>query len=387
MSLPAIAIPEPTPIAKDAIELIEKIGGKYELSTTGDLKSLSISGDKIAVEMFDTFAKQIELTTLKITNFPNFNDDTLQKLTGLKKITNLTITHSAITDVSVETIVKSFPLISVLDLSRNFSLTDKSIAEISKLSELETLILVYCSFSDSQLSTLATLPKLRALDIRGNMSISNKGLESVAGIPKLRSLKHLSPAIDDGGVKALAAAKNLETLDVQDFTISDLAGEVLKNFPKLSSLIIYRCTNFGSNGLLSLQGKPLKRLTLRDLPAIDDDGLIAFRELSTLKRLYLQELDSVSDGGLRNLIYLKELETLEIRNMTLITDKTVESISRLSNLKSISISGTQITDKSIELLLSLQKLKELTLKNNSLITDDAKKKLKDSKKFAILNLE
>ncbi|MDR1485753.1 MAG: hypothetical protein LBT09_13145 [Planctomycetaceae bacterium] len=378
--------PQPSNVAGEAIELIGKIGGKYELLPSGDLKSISISGDEITAGMFDVFAKQSELTEIKITNFQNFNNEILQKLTALKKITNLTIANSAVTDSLVAVIVDSFPLLRVLDLSRNTSLTDDSVIKISQLRDLEVLILVYCSISESRLSEFLKLTKLRALDIRGNLSIGNTGLGILTGLPALRSLKHSSPAVDDDGIKALAAAKNLDTLDIQDFAISDASGAEFKNIPKLSNLILYRCTNFGSAGILALQGKPLKRLTLRDIPGIDDASLEAFRELSTLKRLYLQELSFVSDDGLRNLIYLKELETLEIRNMPIISDKTIEPITRLSNLKTLAIIGTQITDKSIDLLLSLPKLKELTLKNNTAITEEAKTKLRKSKKFSVLNI-
>ncbi|MDR2643979.1 MAG: hypothetical protein LBC74_14460 [Planctomycetaceae bacterium] len=377
---------KPTNAAKEAIELIKKVGGIYELLPTGDLKSLSINGDEITSEMFDVFAKQDELTEIKVTNFQDFNDDILRKLTGLKKVVNLALTNSSITDTSVTAIVNSFPLLRVLDLSRNTLLTDEAIIEISKLRELEVLVVVYCSISELSLPELMNLPKLRALDIRGNLSIGNQGLEILAEIPTLRSLKHYSPTVDDVGIKALSAAKNLDTLDIQDFSISDASGEEFKRFPKLSNLIIYRCTNFGSYGFQALQGTPLKRLTLRDLPGIDDASFDALRELSTLNRLYLQELGSLSDEGMRNLIYLKELETLEIKNMPIISDKTIESIARLTNLKSLSIIGTQITDKSIDLLLSLPKLSELTLKENSSITDKAKKRLLESKKFTVLNI-
>jgi Leucine-rich repeat (LRR) protein len=379
-------ITKPSHNAKEAIELIERVGGKYELLPTGDLKLLSIGGGEITAEMFDVFAKQNELTEIKITNFPNFNNEILQKLSGLKKITSLTISNSSITDASVILIVDSFPLLRVLDLSRNNSLTDDSIVAISKLCDLEVLVLVYCSVSEACLSELLKLSKLYALDIRGNLSIGNNGFKILAGLPVLRSLKHLSPAIDDDGIKALTAAKNLDTLDLQDCSISDASGNEFKKIPKLSNLIIYRCTNFGSSGLLALQGKPLERLTLRDLPAIDDAGLIAFRELSTLKRIYLQELNSVSDSGMRNLIYLKELEVCEIKNTPTISDKTINSISRLSNLKTLSIIGTQITDESIDLLLLLPKLKELTLKDNKSITNNAKTKLQNTKKITTLNI-
>jgi Leucine-rich repeat (LRR) protein len=145
--------------------------------------------------------------------------------------------------------------------------------------------------------------------------------------------------------------------------------------------------NFGSEGLLALRGKPLKRLTLRDLAAFDDVGMEAFRDFTTLRRLYLHELNSITDVGMMNLVYLKELEVLDIWSVPLITDKSIESIAKLPNLKSVAIRSTKITDKSVDLLLTLPKLEDLDLRDNAAITENAKAKLKDSKKFKTLKLD
>jgi hypothetical protein len=372
-------------VAEAAIELVKKLGGKYELSSSGELVLISVDGAALTVEMFDVFAKQVELETFQVTNFRGLDDSVLLKLSGLKKLKSLSIVNTIITNAGVGTIVKLFPNLRTLDLSRNSLLSDDALGEIRKLKDLESLIVIYCSFSEFGLGDIEKMPKLRALDIRGNTQIGGIGLGVVANIPSLRSLKHMSTSVDDSGIEALTAAKNLDTFDMQDFAISDAAGEQLKKFPKLTNLIIFRCSNFGSQGLLALKGKQLRRLTLRDLPSLDDTGMEVFRELSTLRRLYLHELSSVSDVGIMNLVYLKELETLDIWNLPSITDKAMESIAKLTNLKTISIRSTQLTDKSVDMLLTLPNLKELTLKDNSLISDSAKTKLRESKKFKTLD--
>ncbi|MDR1477706.1 MAG: hypothetical protein LBJ00_02060 [Planctomycetaceae bacterium] len=376
---------------KEAIDLLDKIGGKYVRASGGNLARIEIDGKEITDETIDIIKKQIVLEELIIKNVQDFGDDKLLKFKSMGQLTKLSLVNVAITDKSVELLVDNLPnnmfqFLRKLDLSRNNSLTDESISHISKFQVLEELVLVGCSFTEAKLSELLVLKNLRALDIRGNLSIGNKGLEVLSGLESLRSFKHSSPAVDDAGVSAMIAAKNLETFDIQDFSMSSDAGKSFNKMPKLTSLIIYRCTNFGSAGLDALRGKQLKRLTLRDLPAVDDSGLAAFRELSSLKRLYLQEMDSISDEGARNLIYLKELETLEIRNMPVLTDKTAEYIARLTNLKSISIIGTQLTDKTIDAIMKLPKLQEVTLKGNNLITPDATNNLRNSKKFQKLQI-
>ncbi|MDR2345876.1 MAG: hypothetical protein LBE18_07390, partial [Planctomycetaceae bacterium] len=377
--------------AKAAVVIVEKLGGSYKLSAAGELTLINVDGAAMTADMFDVFAKQTELETLQVSNFRGLNDEIFSKIVGLSKLKSLTISNSIITNASAAVIAKSFPSLRTLDLSRNAALTDDALSYIGKLKELESLIINYCTFSEFGLMQIERLPKLRALDIRGNVNIGTSGLGIVAGITPLRSLKHASNVVDDSAIAELKAAKNLDTFDMYDFAITDAAGEELKNFPKLSNLIIFRCSNFGSQGFSELKGKPLKRLTLRDLPALDDIGMETFRELTTLKRLYLHELNSVSDIGMMNLVYLKELELIDIWSMPLVSDKSIESIAKLPNLKSVTIRSTAITDKSIDLLLTLPKLAELTLKDNAAITETAKKKLKESavksKKFKTLSID
>ncbi|MDR0392158.1 MAG: hypothetical protein LBH59_09645 [Planctomycetaceae bacterium] len=373
--------------AKKLEEVIKRLGGSCKTSPKGELTLIKVDGAALTADVFELFGKQPELTTLQVANFRGLNDTVFSKILGLKKLTTLAITNAIITDASVEALVKAFPTLRSLDLSRNALLTDKSMVHIGNLKELESLVVNYCAFSEFGLMNIESLPKLRALDIRGNVKISSSGLGIVAKMPSLRSLKHMSNMIDDNALAELSAAKNLDTLDMYDFMITDAAGEELNKLPKLSSLVIFRCLNFGSQGLLALKNKPLKRLTLRDLASLDDVGMEAFRDFTALRRLYLHELNSITDVGMMNLVYLKELEELDIWSVPLITDKAIESIAKLPNLKTLSIRSTKITDKSVDLLLTIPKLEALTLRDNAEITDSAKAKLKESNKFKKLTID
>jgi Leucine-rich repeat (LRR) protein len=378
---------EPSGRAKEAIEIIKKLSGTYKLSSEGELTLINVDGAAMTPDMFDVFGKQVEVETLQVANFRGLNDAVFSKISGLKKLKTLSATNATITDVSAAFIEKSFPSIRNLDLSRNAYLTDGALSHLGKLNELESLVINYCTFSEFGLMNIEKLPKLRALDIRGNVNISASAIGVIAKMPAIRSLKHMSNMVDDGAIAELVGAKNLDTLDMYDFSITDAAGEYLNKLPKLSSLVIFRCSNFGSQGLLALKEKPLKRLTLRDLAQLDDSGMEAFRSMKTLKRLYLHELNSVSDTGMSNLESLQELETLDIWSMPMISDKSIELISKLPKLKSLSIRSTGITDKSVDLILKLPKLEELILKDNAAISETAKAKLKESKKFKTLTLD
>ncbi|MDR3199154.1 MAG: hypothetical protein LBU34_14900, partial [Planctomycetaceae bacterium] len=369
-----------TPEGKNAAELVEKLKGKWTLTPEQTVKSITIDSADLDEEAFDLFAQQTDLETLLIANYRELNDAMVAKIAGLKKIKNLRLKNSGITDNAVKIIVESFPALATLDISSNTLLTDTSLKEISRLKELTELVVNYCNFSEFGMMDISELPKLAILDIRANMQVGNSGLNYLTSLPALKSLKHLSPAVDDTGLESLTAVKGLETLEIQDFNITDNAGQFIRQFDKLSNLIIMRCQGFGSSGILEFKGMKLNRLTLRGLPSINDTGMEVFRELTALKRLYLNELASVSDAGILNLVYLKDLDTLDIWEIP-ITDQALETISKLANLKTLSIRSTQITDASADLLLAMPKLENLTLKDNTNITQAALTKLRESKKF------
>ena len=368
---------------QNACDQIKKLNGQYELTPENTIKMIRFTnGSALNAEMFDLFAQQTDLETLQIANYRELSDATVAKLVGLKKLKTLSLTNGGITDAAIKTIAEAFPNLVNLDVSSNSRLTDAAIREIAKLQQLETLGLLFCDFSEFGILNLTTLPKLRALDIRANMRIGDSGMDALTMLPALRSLKHRSPAVSDGGLRALAAAERLDNLEIQDFSITGQSGEYIRQMEKLTSLIIFRCENFDSEGVLALKGLNLNRLTLRGLP-IDDSAMEVFQELPTLRRLYLQELPSVSDDGMSNIAVLKDLEILDIWEVP-ITDKTMESIAKLAALKTLMLRSTNVTDAGLEALLTMPELKSVTLEGNTDVTPAMIQKLRDAEKFTVL---
>ena len=154
---------------------------------------------------------------------------------------------------------------------------------------------------------------------------------------------------------------------------------------KLTQLEIFRCQSFGSEGVLALKGRPLTRLTLRDLPNVDDRALEVFDDLPKLKRLYLHEITSAGDSGLAHLGALKSLELLDIWTIPQMSDATVDVIATLPNLKELTIRSTGVSDASIDKLLALPSLQSLTFKENGSVTSEGLKKLA-SKKWSKLDI-
>ena len=361
-----------------AKKLLDGLGeiAKYKLLPGDVMTEIVIQdGAALSAENIALFGKLTDLETLQIYDFRSLNDEMVQQLAGLKNLTTLALTNSVIGDPAVETIVKSFPNLTNLDLSSNTNMTNSVLKVICQLGKLEQLILVQNRFNDVGTGRLSKLENLKVLDLRGNMEAGDMTMEVVGALPKLAALKHRSTTVTDPGMEHLAKSKTLNSLLMQDFGVTNQAGQHIAKLENLTQLEVFRCQGFGSDGVLALKGMKLNRLTLRDLPMVDDQAMAVFADLPELKRLYLHELDSISDEGLKNLEHLKSLELLDLWSVSQMTDATVDVIAGLPNLKELSISVTGVTDAAVDKLLAMPKLQSLAFKDNGMVTAEGIKKL------------
>ncbi len=388
---PAVSAKAPTAIADDvkaARARLDAFGSrtKYAPKAGGLLTEIVIQdGSNLTADDLALFGKLSDLEKLQIFNCRSLNDEMAATLSGLNGLTSLALTNTVINDVTVEMIVKSFPNLIDLDLSSNTNMTSGVVKIVSGMGQLQRLTLVQNQVNDIGAQRLSKLQELRALDLRGNMEAGDMALEVVAALPKLTGLKHRSTAVTDSGLEYLSHNQTLESLLMQDFAVTDQSGPHLAKLGKLSQLEVFRCQQFGTEGVLALKGMGLTRLTLRDLPNIDDRAMEVFDDLPKLKRLYLHEIASVSDSGLKHLAAQKSLELLDIWTVPQMTDATVDVIATLPALKELSIRATAITDASLDKLLAMPSLQTLTLKENGSMTADGLKKL-SAKKWTKLDI-
>ena len=351
-------------LAKTRLEALGK-RASYRLDDAGKMAEITIEdGAELTADDIALFGRLGDLRALRIQNCRALDDAMVGRLTGLGKLDTLALTNSVITDAGVQTIVQAFPELVELDLSSNTNMTGAALKTIAGLGKLERLSLLQNRFNDLNTRRLSKMPQLRSLDLRGNMEAGNMTLAVVGKLPQLTALKHRSTAVTDSGLADLAASQSLESLLMQDFAITSAAGPELARLSKLSSLEIFRCQGFGSDGVLALAGIPLTRLTLRDLPDVGDPSLAVLAKLPQLKRLYLHELASLGDEGLRNLASARELEVLDIWSVPRMTDATVQVIAALPNLKELSIRETGATEASAAAVAAMPKLHSLTFKDN-----------------------
>lgn len=367
---------------------IDAIGPRAKYSPKdGDLLTEIViqDGSNLKPEDLTLFGKLSDLEKLQILNCRTLNDEMAASLSGLKGVTSLALTNTVITDATAEMIVKSFPNLTELDLSSNTNLTNGVLKSLSELGKLQKLTLVQNKVNDISTRRLSKLKDLRSLDLRGNMEAGDMTLDVVADLPKLTAFKHRSTAVTDQGLEQLSRSQTLESLLMQDFAVTGQAGTHLAKLGKLSQLEVFRCQGFDTEGVLALKGMGLTRLTLRDLPSVDDRAMEVFDDLPKLKRLYLHELTTLTDSGLKHLSALTSLELLDIWTVPELTDATVEIIAQLPRLKELSLRTTGVTDKSVDILLNMPNLQSLTFKENGSVTAAGLKKL-GSKKWSKLDI-
>ena len=352
-----------------------KAGAECQTNADGMVTAITIpDGSSITAEDLALFGRLGELEKLHILNCRNLDDAMVASLAGLTHLRSLALTNTAITDDAVETIVESFPGLIELDLSSNTGLTGTAMKSLSSLADLERLDLVQTRFNDLHTRRLKKLEKLRVLDLRGNMEAGDMTLGIVGGLPALEAFKHRSTIVSDNGLENLAKSKTLRSLLAQDFAISSASGRHLAAIPTLESLEIFRCQGFGSEGVLALAPLVnLERLTLRDLPEVDDSALSVLAQLPNLKRLYLHELPSVGDEGLAHLAAAKNLQVLDIWAVPRMTDATVTAIASLPNLKELSIREAGVSEASLDPIAAIPALTSLTFKNGDVSPATAEK--------------
>jgi Leucine-rich repeat (LRR) protein len=338
-----------------------------------------LDGSNLTAADISQIGQVAELKKLHILNCRVLNDDMAASLSDLNQLSSLALTNTVIGDKTVELIAKSFPQLTELDLSSNTNLTQSAMKSIEELKGLKVLSLVQNRFNDLSTRRLKALQELTSVDLRGNMEAGNMTLGVLSQLPKLTSLKHRSTAVTDDGIEKLSENISLQNLLIQDFMITSLSGQHLAKLTNLRQLEIFRCQGIAGDGVSALQGLGLERLTLRDLPAVDDSGMQLFANLPKLKRLYLHELEAVTDEGLKNLGSLTALEVLDIWSVPQLSDSTMEVIAGLPNLKVLSIRSTGITDAAVDAILKLNNLKVLTLKENGQVSAEAVSKLSTRK--------
>lgn len=388
-----VSKPSPPPTAdpgvvETVIARIDQFGlnNSYKLSPSGALIELSISTGELTLDDVREIAKLSDLVKLTFNGCRDFDDEYTRELLPLKdQLTYLQIGNSKITNDSGE-ILGQFVNLVELDLHHNANVSDGICRQLLGLEKLEKLNMIYTNLTQTGLVQIRKLPVLHTLDIRGCTIIADAGMKNVARIPHLKNFQHYSGSVTDAGLEDLTAAEGMESLFLQDFRLTDRAGQSLRKFANLKSLILFRCGEFGSKGLLELKGMGLNRLTLRGLPNVGNDGFAVFQDLPELKKLYITEMNAISDEGIAYLSSLGQLETLEIEIVG-ISDESLKTLGEMKSLKELKIRETNISNEGLKYLQALPNLKTLRILDNLRVDEPAAREMFAGKGLGVLEVK
>ena len=235
--------------------------GMRTLTSLSKLSSLDLSGNQIGDTDLQMLEKLTELKSLTVVGCP-VTDRAIQRLKkslpdceithSNDPLLNALLNHNGDLPAAVETAATNVEhdkdnegkIVGVeFRLAR---ISDKGLAELKKLDELQWLHFVYCrSFTDEGIRNLGQMTKLKSLTI-SHASIGNRGVSRIAALAGLEKLDlstnrvgaRSGQYIDDGCMRDISALKKLTALSLRGTEISDTGLRRLESLAELKTLDI-----------------------------------------------------------------------------------------------------------------------------------------------------
>lgn len=318
---------------EEVYSLVENENGLLEL----DFSQMNLSDI--------SFLEQYDLSKVEALNLSE--NDTLQDVSVLEKMTNLKMLDLSETSVSDGSVIKGLVQLETLDLSDtdisdiNFveSLTElKSLnviscthlTDVSQVSQLENLIELYISGceNDKIWRSLPPLPWLEQLYIGG---YEFKGAFDFGRYPSLIGLNIYDTDVKD--LSQLLKLKNLKYLNVID-TVTDFTN--IEQFTELESLRVGTAFLVGSDKITLKNAQRISQLSkLKKLCIMtqNEKNLTVLQGMSDLEGLEI----FASDIKINDFAFLKNNQTLQSLELTCQLEGDFPEIASLTKLTDLTI--------------------------------------------------
>jgi Leucine-rich repeat (LRR) protein len=280
--------------------------------------------------------------------------------------------------------------------------TDETLSQFTKLSNLEELNLGYTKITGKGLAHLTGFKRLRVLNL-GGIKIGDADLAHLAKLTSLERLTGmLAEEVTDKGLAHLSGLTNLQELYLNYSKISDDGLKYLKGMKAMKYLFLRGAPLTGS-GLAQL--KEMANLTYLDLDGskVDDASLTHLAGLAKLSELYLSGT-GVTDDGLKHLKGMKELRTLYVQKTSVtgtglkdvafwnlyagdskFNDEGLKAIAGNTKIWTLHLGATKVTDDGLKHLKGLANLSSLNL-NETKVTGTGLSALKGLKYVSDIKL-
>ena len=299
------------------------------------------------------------LTGLTLSGCETVTNVGIAQLTSLSNMETLELRATGVTgDVLVN--LKKLPRLRILLLS-DCDFTPEALENLAGLTQLTELELSGAGINDAKLAHFKGMPNLKHLDLSRNVGLTGAGLTQLKDLPALRELNLFDTGLTDAGLGSLKDLPKLTQLILGGpaMTVTD-AG-----FANLAGLL--DLTSLGVRGLKGLKGEGLKHLKdLHKLTRLDlrytfvtDDGLVGIKDLLQLKELILPH--NTTDAGFVHLAGLVQLQKLDVVELDGFTGAGLKHLEKLTGLTELELRFTGVTDAGLANLKGLTHLRSLDL--------------------------
>jgi hypothetical protein len=324
----------------------------------------------------------------------------LRKLRALPRLDSLDLSETAGGDGMFAALAE-FPALSTLQLRRCPWVTDEGLEQLSRLEDLECLMIIGAPITDRGLATLARFRNLKQLGIDDCALVTDAGLRSLARHPGLETVSVSGCAgVSDAGVSALVGMRSLRTLTACGIPMRRAA---LRDIVARRSGLDLTLDRFEFSDLQPLvdigarigldadfevawveiddqwhdprEVSPFS-LTVEpgtDVPYVEtqsqqvvpsEDLLDALRVVPDASALHLRSI-AVSASGLKRIGELKHLQQLVLENVPL-TDDDLPALSACQALEVLWLRRVPVTGEGIAALRNLPRLREFSLLSDRL---------------------
>lgn len=210
----------------------------------------------------------------------------LESLGVLESLRSLTIMHCP----GDQTCRQVGQAVSLRELKLAGTFSDRGLAHLGRLRNLEELYLQSADVTDAGLLALAGLKRLKKLSI-SRAAIRGPGLRQLKSLPALESLS-LNLTTDDGHFTAIGELTQLKTLECIDVHLTDAALADIGRLPELAELTLWITSDETTNrGFVSISR--LRKLNTVGLTTWRGESARGMKHLLTLR----PDIAEVSHGG------------------------------------------------------------------------------------------
>jgi len=313
---------------------------------------------------------------------------TLAYIGALSDLEDLELNNVAVTDrgiAELRSLAKLRKLrISIRSPPLRGKITDKSLSLFASLTSLEDLAVSDATISEKALEAcLKQLSELKSLSVT-RTSLTSSWLGALADCKHLSSLTLAVMPAGDSGLEALERVDNLTFLSLCSMDISAAgfaAVGKLKNLRQLS--LAY--TNVNDVALQELAGLTMLEELDLDRTRITGSGLAGIKNMGVLRELHLGET-AIGDLGLEHLAGLTSLKYLSL-DRTRVGDAGLVHLQALENLEVLGLEGTHITDAGIAVLGRMSSLREVRLGGTKVSAEKIKELQRTRPKLDVANFD